>query len=94
MPAAETSCVTSESANGKININVTVTINTLADLKKQRAQIRSCNSDTNGMVGLSPRPSVTGSDTVSVDNGGVKKFTGATGDVVPDVRTRRCCLLM
>ncbi|KAK6630921.1 hypothetical protein RUM44_003093 [Polyplax serrata] len=92
---AETSYVTSESANGKININVTVTINTLADLKKQRAQIRSCGSEANGLSARpSPRPSVTGSDAASMDNGAVKKFAGTTGDVVPDVRTRRCCVLM
>lgn len=72
---------------------MTVTINTLADLKKQRAQIRSSTSETNGIAGLSPRPSVTGSDNASIDQG-VKKFTGTTGDVVPDVRTRRCCVLM
>lgn len=90
---AETSYVTSESTNGKININVTVTINTLADLKKQRAQIRSCSSEVNG-IGVSPRSSVTGSDAAVVDSSGVQRFTGATGDVVPDIRTRRCCIIM
>ncbi|KAG8233986.1 hypothetical protein J437_LFUL014447 [Ladona fulva] len=42
-PSAETSYVTQETGNGKINIHVSVTINpgTLADLKKQRSQIRN-----------------------------------------------------
>lgn len=73
--------------NGNINIHVSVTINagTLADLKKQRSQIR--NSSPDGMVtGLSPVSSVASSPMPSV-----QRFTGDTDDVVGDPRPKRCC---
>jgi hypothetical protein len=75
--------------NGNINILVSVTINagTLADLKKQRSQIR--NSSPDGMVtGLSPVSSVTSSPMPSV-----QRFTGDTDDVVGDPRPKRCCII-
>ncbi|KAJ4448880.1 hypothetical protein ANN_00271 [Periplaneta americana] len=75
--------------NGNINIHVSVTINagTLADLKKQRSQIR--NNSPDGMAaGLSPISSVTSSPTPVV-----QRFTGDTDDVVGDPRPKRCCVV-
>jgi protein phosphatase 1 regulatory subunit 16A len=75
--------------NGNINIHVSVTINagTLADLKKQRSQIR--NNSPDGMTtGLSPVSSVTSSPMPSV-----QRFTGDTDDVVGDPRPKRCCII-
>lgn len=92
----EASYVTSDNANGKININVTVTISTLADLKKQRAQNR--NMVDGGE--LSPRSSLAsdripdGVPAAIAPSPAVHKFAGSTADVVPDVRTRSCCTLM
>jgi hypothetical protein len=74
--------------NGNINIHVSVTINagTLADLKKQRSQIR--NSSPDGMTGLSPVSSVTSSPMPSV-----QRFTGDTDEVVGDPKPKRCCII-
>ncbi|XP_049807885.1 protein phosphatase 1 regulatory subunit 16A [Schistocerca nitens] len=96
---AETSYVTE--GNGKININVTVTINagTLADLKKQRAQIRNSSPTevTGGSAPLLLSPaSVTGSDMLLTDSSAsppVRRFTGNTSEIVGDPRTRRCCII-
>ena len=75
--------------NGNINIHVSVTINagTLADLKKQRSQIR--NNSPDGMnSGLSPVSSVTSSPIPAV-----QRFTGDTEDVIGDPRPKRCCVI-
>jgi protein phosphatase 1 regulatory subunit 16A len=75
--------------NGNINIHVSVTINagTLADLKKQRSQIR--NNSPDGMTtSLSPISSVTSSPMPSV-----QRFTGDTDDVVGDPKPKRCCVI-
>lgn len=94
----EASYVTADNANGKININVTVTISTLADLKKQRAQSRGMGD---GVMDLSPRSSLASerappecSISFPSTSPAVHKFAGSTADVVPDVRTRSCCILM
>jgi hypothetical protein len=75
--------------NGNINIHVSVTINagTLADLKKQRSQIRN-NSPDGVTTSLSPISSVTSSPMPSV-----QRFTGDTDDVVGDPKPKRCCVI-
>ncbi|XP_044735062.1 protein phosphatase 1 regulatory subunit 16A [Chrysoperla carnea] len=98
--------------NGKINVTVTVTINagTLADLKKQRAQIRNSSPDINSLP-MSPTLSsnapseilVTAVNNnnddnihispVSSNNSSVQKFCGNTGEVVGDVKSKRCCII-
>lgn len=88
---AETSYVSE--GNGKININVTVTINagTLADLKKQRSQIR--NNSPDGSIFSHPPSVGTESDPVASPPPTVHRFSGNTADVVGDPRTRRCCVI-
>ncbi|XP_077285869.1 myosin phosphatase targeting subunit 75D isoform X2 [Arctopsyche grandis] len=84
--------------NGKINVHVTVMINTgtLADLKKQRAQIRN-SSPTESSV-ISPGSPVDSSTAThsspSPVQGDVPRFSGNTGDVVGDARSNRCCIIM
>ncbi|XP_050097789.1 protein phosphatase 1 regulatory subunit 12B-like isoform X2 [Anopheles aquasalis] len=57
---------TSNSENGKINVQVTVLVGTLADLKKHRSQNRSSVSPENGSLLSGTAPSLTG----SLSNGG------------------------
>ncbi|XP_035791710.1 protein phosphatase 1 regulatory subunit 16A-like isoform X2 [Anopheles albimanus] len=52
---------TSNSENGKINVQVTVLVGTLADLKKHRSQNRSSVSPENGSLLSGTAPSLTGS---------------------------------
>ncbi|XP_028156009.1 protein phosphatase 1 regulatory subunit 16A [Ostrinia furnacalis] len=95
--------------NGKINVHVTVMINagTLADLKKQRAQIRtngspvenSLNSTNNHSINSIPEvtkdmPVQLNPLTLSPSSGTVPRFSGNTSDVVGDTRSHRCCIIM
>uniref|UniRef100_A0A182MTU9 Uncharacterized protein n=1 Tax=Anopheles culicifacies TaxID=139723 RepID=A0A182MTU9_9DIPT len=57
---------TSNSENGKINVQVTVLVGTLADLKKHRSQNRSSVSPENGSLLSGTAPSLAG----SIGNGG------------------------
>ncbi|KPI97270.1 Protein phosphatase 1 regulatory inhibitor subunit 16B [Papilio xuthus] len=93
--------------NGKINVHVTVMINagTLADLKKQRAQIRtngspvenSLNSTTNHSMNSLPE-GVTkqegSSQVVQSASITVPRFSGHTSEVVGDTKSHRCCIIM
>ncbi|VVD03236.1 unnamed protein product [Leptidea sinapis] len=84
--------------NGKINVHVTVMINagTLADLKKQRAQIRTngsppetvCNTNSHSLSSIPE-----GKERPAVSNM-VPRFSGNTSDVVGDTKSRRCCVIM
>lgn len=80
-------------ANGKINVTVFVTINgTLADLKKQRAQIRNSSTELNSIT--TPISSLPESDSgLSTSPLSVHRFSGNTGDVVGDTRSKRCCVI-
>ncbi|KAL4712011.1 hypothetical protein ACJJTC_003678 [Scirpophaga incertulas] len=96
--------------NGKINVHVTVMINagTLADLKKQRAQIRTNGSPVENSLNstnnhsLNSIPEVTKQDmpvqlnplSLSPSSGTVPRFSGHTSDVVGDTRSQRCCIIM
>ncbi|CAH0398832.1 unnamed protein product [Chilo suppressalis] len=96
--------------NGKINVHVTVMINagTLADLKKQRAQIRtngspvenSLNSTNNHSTNSIPemtkqeQPVHLNPLSLSPSSGTVPRFTGNTSEVVGDTRSHRCCIIM
>nr|XP_026499047.1 protein phosphatase 1 regulatory subunit 16A isoform X2 [Vanessa tameamea] len=96
--------------NGKINVHVTVMINagTLADLKKQRAQIRtngspvenSANSTTNHSltsipeVGKQETQVQISPPTLTPSTGTVPRFSGHTSDVVGDTKSHRCCIIM
>lgn len=78
---------------------------TLADLKKQRAQIRtngspvesSVNSTTNHSLNSIPEipkqdPQIQISPITT--NTTVPRFSGNTSDVVGDTKSRRCCIIM
>ncbi|XP_026762453.2 protein phosphatase 1 regulatory subunit 16A isoform X1 [Galleria mellonella] len=95
--------------NGKINVHVTVMINagTLADLKKQRAQIRTNGSPVESSVtsnnhSMNSIPEVTKQDmpvqlnplSMSSSSATVTRFSGHTSDVVGDTRSQRCCVIM
>ncbi|CAG9861889.1 unnamed protein product [Phyllotreta striolata] len=84
--------------NGKVTVHVVVTINgngTLADLKKQRMQIRNNNADNNDYMGT-PLGSIAGTDVVSDPaSSGMLRLTGDTSDEnVEYTDSRRCCILM
>ncbi|XP_061510023.1 protein phosphatase 1 regulatory subunit 12B isoform X2 [Anopheles gambiae] len=66
---------TSNSENGKINVQVTVLVGTLADLKKHRSQNRSSVSPENGSLLSGTAPSLAG----SIGNGGSTTPNGANG---------------
>ncbi|PZC76066.1 hypothetical protein B5X24_HaOG205205 [Helicoverpa armigera] len=96
--------------NGKINVHVTVMINagTLADLKKQRAQIRTNGSPVESSLTSTNNHSMNSLSEVSKQDmpvqlnplslspsaGTVPRFSGNTSDVVGDTRSRRCCIIM
>ncbi|XP_053606357.1 protein phosphatase 1 regulatory subunit 16A isoform X1 [Plodia interpunctella] len=96
--------------NGKINVHVTVMINagTLADLKKQRSQIRTNGSPVENSLAstnnhsINSIPEVSKQDmpvqlnplTLSPSSGAVPRFTGNTSEVVGDTRSHRCCIIM
>uniref|UniRef100_A0A2A4J0C6 Uncharacterized protein n=1 Tax=Heliothis virescens TaxID=7102 RepID=A0A2A4J0C6_HELVI len=92
--------------NGKINVHVTVMIN--ADLKKQRAQIRTNGSPVESSLTSTNNHSMNSLSEVlkqdmpvqlnplslSPSAGTVPRFSGNTSDVVGDTRSRRCCIIM
>ncbi|CAH2090975.1 unnamed protein product [Euphydryas editha] len=96
--------------NGKINVHVTVMINagTLADLKKQRAQIRTNGSPVENSANSTSNHSLTSipeggkqeaqvqisPPTLTPSTGTVPRFSGHTSDVVGDSKSRRCCIIM
>ncbi|XP_049874199.1 protein phosphatase 1 regulatory subunit 16A isoform X2 [Pectinophora gossypiella] len=81
---------------------------TLADLKKQRAQIRTNGSPIENSLSstnnhsLNSIPEVAKQDmpvqlnplTLSPSSGMVPRFSGNTSDVVGDTRSHRCCIIM
>lgn len=81
---------------------------TLADLKKQRAQIRtngspvenSLNSTNNHSINSIPEvmkqdmPAQLNPLSLSPSSGTVPRFSGNTSDVVGDTRSHRCCIIM
>ncbi|KAJ0178182.1 hypothetical protein K1T71_006005 [Dendrolimus kikuchii] len=91
--------------NGKINVHVTVMINagTLADLKKQRAQIRTNGSPVESSLAstnnhsLNSLPDVAKEMPVQLNPlslsssaGTVPRFSGHTSDVIGDTRSHSC----
>ncbi|KAF9786585.1 hypothetical protein SFRURICE_016308 [Spodoptera frugiperda] len=96
--------------NGKINVHVTVMINagTLADLKKQRSQIRTNGSPVESSLTSTNNHSMNSLSEVSKADmpvqlnplslapsaASVPRFAGNTSDVVGDTRSRRCCVIM
>lgn len=64
---------------------------TLADLKKQRAQIR--NSSPTASI-LIASESFNGNLPSSLPQNDVPRFTGNTSEVVGDARSWRCCVVM
>lgn len=76
---------------------------TLADLKKQRAQIRTNGSPVENSANSTANHSLnsiaeTKSDQVQIQEAApsmiVPRFTGNTSDVVGDSKSRRCCIIM
>ncbi|XP_045520219.1 protein phosphatase 1 regulatory subunit 16A isoform X1 [Pieris brassicae] len=87
--------------NGKINVHVTVMINagTLADLKKQRAQIRTNGSPVESNVTSNNHSLNSISEKqenliLSPSSVTVPRFSGHTSDVVGDTKSHRCCIIM
>ncbi|XP_026738529.1 protein phosphatase 1 regulatory subunit 16A isoform X2 [Trichoplusia ni] len=96
--------------NGKINVHVTVMINagTLADLKKQRAQIRTNGSPVESSLTSTNNHSLNSVSEASKQDmpvqlnplslapgaAAVPRFAGNTSDVVGDSRSHRCCIIM
>lgn len=83
--------------NGKVTVvHVVVTINgngTLADLKKQRMQIRNSSGDVTSLsspVSTLPDPDSLASPTVSTD---IVRFTGDTDEIVGYSKSKRCCVI-
>lgn len=88
--------------NGKVTVHVVVTINgngTLADLKKQRMQIRNSSNDvsfTNDFSLASPVGSITESDLNSPNSNpnDIIRFTGDTMEENMDyAKPKRCCVI-
>lgn len=83
--------------NGKVTVvHVVVTINgngTLADLKKQRMQIRNSSSEVNSMS--SPVNSISESENISAQpTNDIIKFSGETDEVSSYSKSKRCCVVM
>lgn len=80
--------------NGKVTVHVVVTINgngTLADLKKQRMQIRNNSSDVNSIT--SPMGSIT-DETSPSPMTDIVRFTGETAEEnVGYAKSKRCCVI-
>ncbi|CAH0546464.1 unnamed protein product [Brassicogethes aeneus] len=80
--------------NGKVTVHVVVTINgngTLADLKKQRSQIRNNSSDVASLT--SPLGSVSENDSVTPSSD-IIRFTGTTTEEnVEYAKPKRCCCI-
>lgn len=91
-----------DEANGKINIHVSVVfVKSLSDLKKQRAQNRCTTSNGNGNSQQSPPgesngnglglPAIGG----TANNDDFRRFTGNTSEIVGDTRGEKsCCKIM
>ncbi|EFA08079.1 protein phosphatase 1 regulatory subunit 16A [Tribolium castaneum] len=81
--------------NGKVTVHVVVTINgngTLADLKKQRMQIRNNSSDVNSIT--SPMGSITDETSPSPVTADIVRFTGETAEEnVGYAKSKRCCVV-
>lgn len=96
-PSGGGSGQTSPDVNGKVTVvHVVVTINgngTLADLKKQRAQIRSNNGDVSGVN--SPINSITDVSNNTLVSSDLLRFTGDTADDnMQYSKPKRCCIIM
>lgn len=84
----------STDVNGKVTVHVVVTINgngTLADLKKQRMQIRNSNSDVSSLS--SPVNTTPDGEPIpgAVNNTDIVRFTGETDEVVDYSKSKGCC---
>lgn len=83
--------------NGKVTVvHVVVTINgngTLADLKKQRMQIRNSTSDVNSLS--SPVSTISDTEVVNnqPNNMDIIRFTGETDEIVGYPKRKRCCII-
>lgn len=81
--------------NGKVTVHVVVTINgngTLADLKKQRMQIRNNSGDVSTLS--SPVNSIPDNDSITGPTTDVIRFTGeTTHENVGDSKSKRCCVI-
>ncbi|CAH1155635.1 unnamed protein product [Phaedon cochleariae] len=81
--------------NGKVTVHVVVTINgngTLADLKKQRMQIRNSSNDINSLS--SPIGSIMENDSNSSPSTDIVKFTGYTMEEnIEYSKPKRCCII-
>ncbi|XP_044747546.1 protein phosphatase 1 regulatory inhibitor subunit 16B [Coccinella septempunctata] len=81
--------------NGKVTVHVVVTINgngTLADLKKQRMQIRNNSGDVSTLS--SPVNSIPDNDSATVPTTDVVRFTGeTTQENVGYSKSKRCCVI-
>lgn len=79
--------------NGKVTVHVVVTINgngTLADLKKQRMQIRNSASDVSSLT--SPVSSIPdGEVPPATNNTDIIRFTGETEEAVDYSKSKGCC---
>lgn len=81
--------------NGKVTVHVVVTINgngTLADLKKQRMQIRNSASDVSSLT--SPVNSIPDGDVTAPstpNNADIVRFTGETEEAVDYSKSKGCC---
>lgn len=81
--------------NGKVTVHVVVTINgngTLADLKKQRMQIRNSASDVSSLT--SPVNSIPDGDVTvpsTPNNADIVRFTGETEEAVDYSKSKGCC---
>ncbi|XP_050675172.1 protein phosphatase 1 regulatory subunit 16A isoform X2 [Leptidea sinapis] len=83
-------------ADGSTATYTTDNNGTLADLKKQRAQIRTngsppetvCNTNSHSLSSIPE-----GKERPAVSNM-VPRFSGNTSDVVGDTKSRRCCVIM
>lgn len=81
--------------NGKVTVHVVVTINgngTLADLKKQRMQIRNSTSDVSSLT--SPVNSIPDGEVgvpSTPNNTDIVRFTGETEEAVDYSKSKGCC---
>lgn len=82
--------------NGKVTVHVVVTINgngTLADLKKQRMQIRNSSNDVNSIS--SPIGSISENDSNISPAVDIARFTGhTTEENIEYSKPKRCCIIM
>uniref|UniRef100_A0AAR5P5I3 Protein phosphatase 1 regulatory subunit 16A n=2 Tax=Dendroctonus ponderosae TaxID=77166 RepID=A0AAR5P5I3_DENPD len=89
--------------NGKVTVHVVVTINgngTLADLKKQRMQIRNSSNDvsfSNDISVVSPGGSIDETESTITASGHPLEIIRFTGDTTQEnmeyAKTKRCCVI-